>query len=558
MVNTKTITINKATYIISELTSQELNIFEPFLEKSFCINVEAENCIEDILLTFCNNTEARNSLRHHNCILFHRKFSVKSLYAMSTQVDCIYTSFKKPDVCFHSEPVKVHIMDNFKFFCEKLQARGLEEHIARYFVASMLTSDLPETYMHEIGQRLDKVDLQKIKHVYEKNIIKDGESPIRILNGISERQQQKNLNLKRPKTDSGKVCHNSLHVYESLENIQLNQFYLHTNNFKYFYYIVDLQILFQFLNNSKQYIQAFQYCSAQNTYLIVTRDKKIENNCKKKFQLMGGEIQKMPIPFDSKKIKLYNIAHRNIEPNQWFIPYNESQFLDLNKFAMKTITMQIKPKFYEFRLYCKKEHIEKLILSAAYKYFFVYEKHDDFDIMNKVPTTWYNISIYVYYLDVAQFIDGSLVPMLSNDVSGLMLPTTLGVLQLGLLYTTHTECFQSTAKRSDNAIRFLYMKQTNSMHPYPDSQENAELMNSLKVKIRISEITNSKIEGSKHIHDGAMNAILSERGLYVTSEKKTHNKWFKHEDSRSCIFFNEPPLQNCQNPKLPINFTVNS
>lgn len=101
------------------------------------------------------------------------------------------------------------------------------------------------------------------------------------------------------------------------------------------------------------------------------------------------------------------------------------------------------------------------------------------------------------------------------------------------------------------------MKQTNSMHPYPDSQENAELMNSLKVKIKISELTNSKIEGSKHIHDGAMNAILSERGLYVTGEKKTHGRWFKHEDSRSCIFFNEPSLQNCQNPKIPIDFKLN-
>lgn len=553
---------------------------QPFLTSKVCTNVEPRNCFEDILMAFTSDDQSLSNLARHNTFIFHRIFNVKSLYTMSTTIECSYTSFKNPEVCSYNDPVKVHIIENFEPYCQILVDRGLEPDISRYFVAAMLTSNLPADCIQQLGSRLHNTDLELIRSVYIRNIVKDGESPIRILNGISERQQQKNLNVKRPKatqnadqpppdiapdtadtapaasTAPAALPSNYPVVFHSVDEMKTSQYYLYSNNFNHFYIVRDFKLLQNFINNSKQYVQAFQSSTQVNAFIVLTRDRKLENSSKRKQQLEGGDIANLPVVFEPKTLQLFNVSnHVNTMPkDQWFLPFNENYFLDLQKYAMKTITMQIKPKYYEFRFYCRERHLKQLIASPAYKYIYMYEKHDAFDILENTQQQWVNVSFYIYYLDVGMFCDKTMLPIFKNDATSLMLTTHTGVLQLGLLYTTYSDMYTSDEMKSDNAQRFLYMKQTNSMHPYPDSQENAELLNSIKVKIRISEITNSKIEGSKHLHDGAMGAILSERGLYVTSEKKTHDKWFKHEDARSGTFFNEPPLQNCQNPKLAIKF----
>lgn len=734
---------NKQKLFFFELSHYEESLLLPFLEYSIKQIVDASNCIDDILLTFTQTVQDVDVLSKNNVFIFRRSFVVESVYTMNTRLECRYTAFNLENVCFHNDPYKRFIRDNSKVYKDILIKRGLEPHISNLFINALINVRLNSDCLGALCTKLEHdVNIDLIRSVFLKGIIKDGESPIRTLNGISERQQQKNLNLKRPKVNKDndannkRLCINNNAVaiapakattalntfnettttanenpllsplpispiakeavdaqniiatipsnvkddefgpliFKDFNAIQLTQFYLHTNNFAYFYYIHKKEILMPLFNNSKQYIQAFYYDSVKNNYLIITRDKKIENNCKKKVTLTGGNICDLPIPFSIESLELYQIGSMFMESDQWLLPFNGVHYQELNKSANKTITMNISPKYYEFRLLCKMTTLLKIIDCPAYKYFYVYDKKDIYCHLSKTNVQMFNVSFFVYYLDTPLFANEYLVdafttppivasaPASASASSSLVLsspeslvlsrslpssaalplskaslpppppppappvaspaplsssppkfceiskvsslsfgPSTLfttalsptpssppspplpplqqleddkeriivddksennnlfirsecGDMQLGILYTTYTSNLTKQLTKSDNALRFLYLKNTNSLHPYPDTRENAELLNSLKIKIKMSELTNSKIEGSKHLHDGAMNAILSERGLHIVSEKKTHNKWCRHDDSRSCIFFNEPPLQNCQNPMLPVTF----
>lgn len=557
MTITRIVTVNKKAYTFIELNSRESEILAPFLDCSISAQVELENTFEEVILPFLTNKLSIAHLREHSHFIFSREFEIKNLYNMGSKINCKYTSFDLNQVGFYTELSKTAIQKSAPQFVDILEKRGLERFIANQFVNGMLHVDLSVDCLKNLTSRLQNVDISSIRNIYRKTLIKDGESPIRILNGISERQQQKNLNLKRVKTDVQTDSSDGVTLYQSVRGLNCNEIYVHVDGFNFFYIIENENVFYQILGNSKQYIIAFYRCSQSSCFFILTNDKKLENSSKKKLQLQGYSTDQLHIPFAYSKLATFDVSGREPKYDTWYLPVNFSHIHDLHKTSLKTVTMNVKPKYYEIRMLCDEDTINALINNEFYKLILLYKVQPYYDVSQQNEVNIYNVSIFIYYLTFNDYVNTVVLPYFSQNPSKTLIETSSGRMPLGVLFTSNVSSLTNQELNYDNALRLMYLKLSNSLHPYPTSLENAELLNSLKVKIAMSEITGSKIEGSKHLHDGAMSAILSERGLYVVSEKETHNKWRNHQDSRSSIFFNEPYLQNYQNESLTVKLTQN-
>lgn len=445
---------------------------------------------------------------------------------------CKYSIFRLDQIRQEDNSEKY---DLYREMMDILMKKGLTETQTLCLVNNLfLTDEILRFNKCDLLDGCRNLDVEKYKTYYANNIIKNGESPLLIVNSYFESACQKSLNVKHKKFNAAEESKQSLTIYPSAALATFNQFYfLLSPNLAHMFRLSDayLDIL-----RKKPYITAYRLnCDGTMDIPIHGGNylKKFNNFCKK------GNIETLELPFNHQE--LCNVQYSNLAIKQkgiWYYNLDDEAFLNIDAHICKAITMETRTKYDEYRLLVKSEYFDNFLRYC--------ECASIVKIYNEYAGV-YNCSIYV--LNVI----GNLEIFFEKlNAFNAQFSTTTPVIQMIYTNVIKAPRIKDPQVIQDNTLRLLFMKTTGSNDPYPKNYDQMQILIILKIEYAMSKHTKIKMAASKYPFEGPFANVLSERGLMTVADVNIHDKEFIANSMSSSVFFNTLSKTNLNNENLPV------
>ncbi|MGI4815656.1 MAG: hypothetical protein ACRYGG_20300 [Janthinobacterium lividum] len=470
-------------------------------------------------------------------VVVERDCVAQTVYDLGIKMTCRYSIYNLNEVKTGDEE-KQKLYSNL---LTTITSRGLEEKIAICFVNNLfLTNEIMDLNGEELLENAKVVNLNSLRHYYQKCMMKDGQPPCLMVNSFFENASQKSLNVKHKQLNSDVESITRLKEYSRDEPLQMNQFYFICSSNDH--YIEVDQKHFSSIKK-KQY---------GNIFLFTTRQTVV-------FSFTDGEYKKFDIfrkknaidcvyynPTDDNRVK--NVLHYSFgidkKPlvDRWYYTVR-GDFANLDISIIKSVTTDKRPSYNEFRVLISKERFQEFLNYC--------DMIDLFNCYEQTESGNLNCSFYLKNINGLAAIFLQKIEEFNQTHQSL----TSGGFPINVIYTNVIANFVSDDDIvQDVLLRLLYMKYMSSNDPYPETYEQYMRMVMLKIQYAISRETNIKMEVSKHAFEGPLPNVLSERGLVTVADRRVHNKVFQTNTMNSAIFFNTPSKTNLNNENISINY----
>lgn len=97
-----------------------------------------------------------------------------------------------------------------------------------------------------------------------------------------------------------------------------------------------------------------------------------------------------------------------------------------------------------------------------------------------------------------------------------------------------------------HTMRLRYLLTLNKLNHFPQNRSEAEEELVTRIQLGMAQYYNGNIEGNRHIIDGPLHSVVTERGIQHSMDTRTHNKEYTAADTLIGLLFNRPNKANSQ------------